>query len=467
MRRWRRAEKDRFRVAGVVACAAIVVAVAAPANAQDAHYWTDQFGNRALLLGGAVVGDPADLSSVYYNPGGLALMDAPELLLAGLVVKFSGLTIADAVADGTDLTSTQTALNPSLIAGEIPVAGPRHRIAYSILTRYQYQLQGLAKVDVSGDDFELPTVALVSNAFRFANQLSDHWIGGTYAYQASDNFGIGATMFVAIRNQSAQSQNFLQLLSTDDRAGISDLATGFTYRHFRVIPKIGAAGRFLDWNVGVTVTAPSIGLGGSGDTFNNKTLVGQTLTPEGNPLTEIATDTQVGLGADYRSPLSLAAGAARTFGSTSVHLSAEWFDAIDLYTVIDSQPFQGQTSGETIETAVRQELDSVVNVALGVEHVFGSGVKGYGGFHTDFSAASPDTLSNLSVALWDLYHFSGGATFDAFGQDFTLGANLALGSKIIDKRDDDASQLIGLPDSADVSVYQITVLLGFNFGFGG
>ena len=56
--------------------------------------------------------------------------------------------------------------------------------------------------------------------------------------------------------------------------------------------------------------------------------------------------------------------------------------------------------------------------------------------------------------------------FDAFGQDFTLGANLALGSKIIDKRDDDASQLIGLPDSADVSVYQITVLLGFNFGFG-
>ena len=163
----------------------------------------------------------------------------------------------------------------------------------------------------------------------------------------------------------------------------------------------------------------------------------------------------------------MAAGAARAFGPTTVHVSAEWFNSTGLYTVIDSQPFQSQTSGETIDTAVRQELDSVVNVALGVEHVLGSGVKAYGGFHTDFSAASPDTLSNLSVALWDLYHFSGGATFDAFGQDFTLGGNVALGSRVIDKRDDDAARLIGLPDSADISVYQVTILLGFNFGFGG
>ena len=66
-----------------------------------------------------------------------------------------------------------------------------------------------------------------------------------------------------------------------------------------------------------------------------------------------------------------------------------------------------------------------------------------------------------------LYHFSGGATFKAIGQDFTLGANLALGSEVIDKEDLGASQLIGLPDKAEVSIQQITVLLGFNFDFGG
>ena len=217
--------------------------------------------------------------------------------------------------------------------------------------------------------------------------------------------------------------------------------------------------------MGVTLTAPSLGLTGIGDTFNNSTLVGQFLTDEGAPLTEIATNAQANLAVDYRSPLSLAAGAARTFGATTVHLSAEWFKAVDLYTVIDSQPFLSQSPVEPVDTAVRQELDSVVNVAVGVEQILASGVKVYGGFHTDFSAADPSTRSNLSLAIWDLYHVSAGATFQTFGQEFTLGATVALGSELVDKRDDAPSTIIGLPDEADVSVRQITVLVGFNFGF--
>ena len=59
MRGWRRVREDYLRIIGVCVCVALVTVVAAPATAQDAHYWTDQFGNRALLLGGAVVGDPA------------------------------------------------------------------------------------------------------------------------------------------------------------------------------------------------------------------------------------------------------------------------------------------------------------------------------------------------------------------------------------------------------------------------
>jgi len=441
--------------------------LSAPANAQDAHYWTDQFGNRALLLAGAVVGDPADLSAVYYNPGGLALMETPEAFLAGLSVKFSDLTITDAVQPSGDLTTSGTSLTPSLIAGEIPLLGPRHRLAYSLLTRYDTRADGLAKNDSSGDTFALPTIALVSDAFRFAHGMSEHWVGGTYAYEASDNFGIGATLFLAVRNQSGQSQDLLQVLTTDNLALVSDISTGFTYRHWRVLSKIGVAGRFLDWNVGVTLTTPSLGNSGGGSTFNNFTLVGQTLTPEGAPLTEIATDVQSGLAAEYRSPVSLAGGASRTFGATTVHFSAEWFRSVDLYTVLDSQPFQSQTSDRTVDTAVRQELNSVVNVAIGLEHVFNPGLKAYAGFHTDFSALARNSQSNLSLALWDVYHISGGATFRAVGQDFTLGANLAFGGGVIDKEEAGDSTFIGLPDKTDVSVQQITVLLGFNFDFGG
>ena len=54
----------RFVVTLLVAA---LVALFAPSEsfAQDTHYWANQLGNRARLLGGAVVGNPGDLSAVY------------------------------------------------------------------------------------------------------------------------------------------------------------------------------------------------------------------------------------------------------------------------------------------------------------------------------------------------------------------------------------------------------------------
>ena len=43
--------------------------------AQDAHYWTLQYGPKSSLLGGAVIGSIKDISGTYYNPGALSLSD--------------------------------------------------------------------------------------------------------------------------------------------------------------------------------------------------------------------------------------------------------------------------------------------------------------------------------------------------------------------------------------------------------
>ena len=51
---------------------------AAEAAAQDAHYWTNQYGTTGNLLGGAVVGSVVDLSAVFYNPGAVGLIQDPE-----------------------------------------------------------------------------------------------------------------------------------------------------------------------------------------------------------------------------------------------------------------------------------------------------------------------------------------------------------------------------------------------------
>ena len=102
----------------VVLAFLVTTGFTAVASAQDAHYWTDQFGNRARILGGAVVGSARDLSATYYNPGGLALVPTAEILLAGNVLNY---TRYDAITgpEQQKLSSSAFGLSPSLFAGEV------------------------------------------------------------------------------------------------------------------------------------------------------------------------------------------------------------------------------------------------------------------------------------------------------------------------------------------------------------
>lgn len=44
-----------------------------PSAAQDAHYWTLNYGPRGSLLSGSVVGSVDDVSGRFHNPGALGL----------------------------------------------------------------------------------------------------------------------------------------------------------------------------------------------------------------------------------------------------------------------------------------------------------------------------------------------------------------------------------------------------------
>lgn len=436
---------------------------ATPALAQDNHYWSEQFGNRAYLLAGAVVGDPLDLSSIYYNPGGLAASETTEFLLAGLGIEVTSVTIKDALLGGEDLGKTSTRFVPSLIAGEIPLGSDRHRLAYSILTRHRSDLRMFSKVNRTGEEFDIPELSLVSNSLGFQTELSEYWVGGTWSWGVRSSFGVGASTFLAYRDQRADLQSLLQILSTDNRAGVLNRSSGYKYKHWRLLWKLGAAGRFSDWDFGLTITTPSVGLGGHGDVNSNFTAVGQTVDDQGNPLTFLATDIQHKVSVDYRSPFSVAVGASRSFGPATLHLTAEWFEAVGLYDVVEALPFESQTDGIVIDPAIRQRLESVFNIGVAGELLFNDEIKGYFGFHTDFSAASPDPAANLGFSSWDIYHLSGGATFELLGTDLTLGANLGMARDTIEARQNDSFGPIVLPDDTEVRFHKLTIILGFNF----
>ena len=107
-----------------------------PLMAQATHCWNSRPGNRARLLGGAVVGSVNDIDSVYYNPGGLALLENAELLLSGKVLENTQVAVEDESGGRLKADNTRFDIAPSFFAGEIKPGNPdRGRLAYSFLTR--------------------------------------------------------------------------------------------------------------------------------------------------------------------------------------------------------------------------------------------------------------------------------------------------------------------------------------------
>ena len=45
-------------------------------TAQDYHYWSEQYGGDASLLGGAAIAGVGDNSAVYYNPAAMAFQSS-------------------------------------------------------------------------------------------------------------------------------------------------------------------------------------------------------------------------------------------------------------------------------------------------------------------------------------------------------------------------------------------------------
>jgi hypothetical protein len=454
------------------ALVATIVSAAASTPAQDSHYWTSQFGNRARLLGGAVIGSVDDLSAVYYNPGALGLVKKPELLLSGSVLQQTTIKMEDGLGEGQDLVSSTLKVVPSLFAGEIRLGFlGKHRLAYSFLARQGFDAHIEERAAFVGENvFAVPGLELAAASVRADARLSENWVGLTWASPVGEGLGLGLSQFLAVRSQSLGVQTLAQGLGTGGRAVASIQSRDFEYQHWRLFWKLGLGLERERWKLGLTVTTPGVSLGGSGSAGLDRTAVGQDIERDGRPVTEVTTDFQDGVVSEFRSPLSIGLGAAYGTGKTRIHAAAEWFGAIDEYLILDTAPFVSQSSGQPFASDVLHQLDSVLNLGVGVQHRFSPTLEGYASFRTDVSGAVPDSDANASVSAWDLHHVSTGASFSLGRSDFTLGGILAFGKENSGRgvtllRDDGTGDGVTLSENARVRFFRLTLVFGFNVAF--
>ena len=430
--------------------------------AQDAQYWTNQYGNRARLLAGAVIGSSTDLASVYYNPGALALVENPELLLSANVFQYTRYTLQLTDSDMTDLSSSRTGGAPSIFAGEIKFGFlGQTRFGYSMLTRYKSDIR-LESVAIRPEPSAYPELEFFSSAFDGEQKMTETWVGFTLSQPVGKRWGIGISPYLTVRSQRISSELMAQAVDTTGLAAVFLEGRDVRFDNWRLLLKIGASAEYGAWRFGATVTTPSLKLFGSGDAYITQSLVVQ------GGIGSVMAQLQEDVAADYISPLAVGAGVGYERGRSVLNLAVEYFSKVGARDVLATEPVQDPITGDPIDVNLRQELDAVLNLAVGWQQRFSEKLEGYGGFRTDFSAKPDDSQSVFPLSSWNIYHLSGGATFDMGRSHFTLGAVVAWGQSDEERitggegEDGEAPQF---DIATRMKYFRTTLILGFSIFF--
>jgi hypothetical protein len=408
------------------------------ARPQDAHYWTIQYGTRATLLGGAVIGSVLDLSGTYYNPGGMSLIKDPETLMAAKVIQYPHVSLVGNGGESVPLGSSNFGPSPSLIAGRFKVRGlSKHWFGYSYLARQDVKL-GLSISSTGTRDIlpNSPGGEKYVTQFRLDEKMSEPWIGLTWSYKVRKNIGIGVSQYIAVRTHRASTQTLVEALDSGNRVAMALGARQFHYQNIRILWKIGLAFDFEMATMGLTLTTPGLTLYGIGSTGVNSTVVALDMNGDGVGDDFMAADYRDHQPAAFRTPFSLAAGMTFKIQKVRLYWSAEWFARVHPYTVVDAVEFTAQSTGESFSTDVTQELASVLNTGIGLEWFYSARFKGYASFTTDYSAKKPGTATNLSLTDWDIHHIITGAEIAIKNSALTVGLGYAFGSREIGGRPD-------------------------------
>ncbi len=445
----------------------LIFLFAIPVIAQDSHYWNIQYGTRSTLLGGAVIGSVSDLSATYYNPGAVALFEDANFILSARVYQLETITVEDGAGLGTDLTYSTVVPSPSFIAFDFKFdfLGDA-RLALSILTRqkldFEFQTRLIDSLDIINSS---PGKENFTGGISVQREFDEVWGGLTYSSKLNEVIGFGLTWYMAYRSQTSSNGTIIQVLpSTGEIASLTDLRN-YRYNNLRSLLKFGMGMNLQPLTLGVTVTTPSLNIDGSGSVGTHFFLNGFDTDGDGTNDNEFDSNFQDEVASEYKSSWAVGFGGGYRVGKFKFHASAEWYNAIAKFFVLDTKPFVSQESGQTLTNDLTHELKSVTNYGFGVDFFSSESLILSVSFVTDFSARMPETETNLTVSTWNIYHISGGTTFKVGNSDLTLGLEYAFGSEEIDQQinitDPGNNENADIVKKSEVTIRRIKLLIGF------
>ncbi len=351
-----------MRCARAAALALIPLAGVTGLAAQDSHYWSEQYGTAAALLGGAAIGTVEDLSAVYYNPGAVALFPEAGFVLSARAYRRRELLLDDPTREGVTLASSATRPVAGMLATPLRLRFlGRHSLVYSVLTRQLFDI-GVADRGIEVRDLSsAPEDDVFAGAFTGSVRLRETWTGLTWSVSVSERLGVGVSSFLAVRSHTIDSELLAQALvpSGDVATAVRSRSRSFT--HYRLLTKVGVSLQGDRTSFGLNVTAPGVPLGGSGRTAYNESVTASGAAAELIDAPLLAVDLQRDLPALHRSGWIVGVGAGLRIGEARLHTSLEWFQGSRSFVALDAVDFVPQSGGSAVDNDITVDLRSVVN----------------------------------------------------------------------------------------------------------
>jgi hypothetical protein len=453
-------------------------------TAQDDHYWSQQYGAESTLMGGAMVGGAEDNSAIYYNPGALSFIVNPSLSVDANVYRMDKILIRDGAGKGTNLNSAQISIYPEIISGMLNLfKESKLKFSYTILTRNHSNVLMNTRYSVKNTG-DIPIAGSTSfvGAYDYVNQLEELWFGLGAGYKINEKLGIGATVFTSYRGQSYQLNDNIRAISYADSEYIFNTIVqneSVKYSTVRLLAKAGVSYVTGRMKYGITITTPSFGIYGKGETMRDNSHIVISENPENTADNFLITDKKTGVKTTYKHPLSIAAGFDYRTSKARLAVSAEYFFRINTYHLMKpvSDPFiypPSYLDSAFIEPVISSflQIDNaakpVCNFSVGFSHSVYKNFSLLLGFSTDFSSYSPtpETKDLLhGFGNWDIYHFSSGISWGKAKHNVSLGLSYALTPSKNIPAYATINQISASSGDAEILGHSLAFVLGYTYFF--
>jgi len=310
--------------------------------AQDTHHWSQQFGTRAALLGGAVLTDTLDNAGVYYNPGNLAFLDTSSISINANLYGLENITIENALGEREDFRGLQFNTIPLLISGTIRNKSPWN-LSYALITPVSFQFNGVARLERDFDlidDQESPGREELVSETSLNTSVQETTIILGIGRKIKPNLGFGISLLNTYRSVNFNYRfNAKTFSNTEDQFLVSRAQNEFVnYWGVRTALKVGLNYQKDGWGLAVAVQSPGIDWLGSGTVAEDITITNLIVREGGDRITAFGSGRQEKLKTTYKSPFQLSIGAHKKIDQSILSINLTQFGQISPYRVLNAEP---------------------------------------------------------------------------------------------------------------------------------